>query len=130
MLVLAKSNRSIGGSLDEYEAAPHTHIVLIYQGVKAQDMDALVIWPTDRGDIIASRGWNLAKSMEFTYRNLVESNKLKGAENPELEATLTITKALETGVELMRIGFAPTPEIVEEIAMNLGVGKCRVIPDE
>lgn len=130
MLVLAKSNRSIGGSLDEYETTPHTHTMLIYHDLKAQDLDDLVVWPNDRGDTIASRGWGLVDSVAFTYRNLVDAAKLKGADDPELEATLAITKALETGASLMRIGFAPTPEMVAAIALDLGVGKSRVIPDE
>ena len=130
MLVLTKSNRSIGGSLDETGLTIYNHPMLIYQGVKAQDMDALVVWTTDRGDTIASRGWSLIEAIDATYRNLVDAAHLKGAENPELEATLAITQALETGVKLMRIGFDPTPEMVEEISLNLGVEKYRVKSDE
>lgn len=135
MLVLAKSNRSIGGpisgSIDSYGLVLYTDpIMLIYQGVQAHDIDALIVWPTTRGDVIASRGWSLPESVELTYRNLVEANNLKNSENPELEATLAITQALETGVNLMAIGFAPTPEMVVEISINLGAGKHRVMSDE
>ncbi len=104
--------------------------MLIYQGVKGRDVDDLVVWPTDSGDTVASRGWSLVESVAFTYRNHVDNGHLKGAENPELDATLFITHALETGAKLMHIGFAPTPQMVAEIAMELGVGKTRVMSDE
>jgi len=104
--------------------------MLSYQGVKAQDVDALVVWTTERGDTIATRGWSLVEAIGATYRNLVDAGNLKDAPNAELDATLSITQALETGVKLMRIGFGPTDQMIEEISRDLGVGKPRVTSDE
>jgi len=104
--------------------------MLIYQGVKAQDIDFLVVWKTDRDDIVASRAWDLGEALKVTYRNLVEAALLKKVENPERDATLSITGAIETGIDLMKMGFAPTPEIIAEISLSLGIVDIDVTPDE
>lgn len=103
--------------------------MLIYHGLTAQDMDSLIVWPSSGGNIIVSRCYNLLESVELTYQTLVDDGNLKNNPNPELDATLTITNSLEIGSNLMRIGFAPTPEMVVEISIDIGAGNQRLFPD-
>lgn len=113
--------------VDRLLAVYYTHSMLIYKGVTAQDLDTLVVWPNHHGHVIATRGYDMAEAVEITYRTLVDDGMLQNNSNPELDATLTVTKALDIAINLIRIGFAPTPEMIVEISTSFISEKHRAI---
>jgi hypothetical protein len=85
-------------------------------GVKAQDLDRLIVWTTDRGEVIAQPSWSLTEALALTFSNLV---KISTHPVPEIEATLKITAAMETGVRLIHMAFAPSDDQRLELLQRL-----------
>lgn len=104
--------------------------MIIHEGVSLQDISHLVVWPTDGGDTMAMRGWGLSESLAFTYRHFVEVATVGGSENAEIEATLSVTKALENSLKFIRIGFASTSDIRKVITIELARAEQRLMADE
>ena len=85
-------------------------------GVKAEDMERVVVWTTDRGEVIAAPAWSLNEAMTVTYANLVRASTHP---IPEIDATQKITASLETGVRLMRMAFIPSGDQRLELLQRL-----------
>jgi hypothetical protein len=85
-------------------------------GVKPEDLDRVIVWETDRGEVIGQPAWSLTEAMEVTYSNLV---KISTKPIPEIDATMKITASIETGIRLMRIAFAPSDDQRRELIERL-----------
>lgn len=85
-------------------------------GVGPEDLDRVVVWTTDRGEVIAQPSWSLSEALAVTFSNLI---KISTHPIPEIEATLKITVSIETGVRLMHMAFAPSDDQRLELLQRL-----------
>ena len=85
-------------------------------GVKPDDLDRVIVWTTDRGEVIAQPSWSLTEALAVTFSSLV---KISTHPIPEIEATLKITASIETGVRLMQMAFAPSDDQRLELLQRL-----------